>query len=165
MARKGRAKALPPKMLTVYGDIVQETEDAILLNVEGEEHWLPKSQIEYIGERGDTDVEVSIPDWLADERALSDGDGKRQETGAAPAEEPAAVQPDEDDMPPEIVDMTLTVVEFFDEGELALVENQDGDEFELKTSDFTHDADEINAGDTLLLHINRDAAVAAGLVD
>lgn len=67
-------------------------------------------------------------------------------------------------MPPEIVDMTFTVVEFFDEGELALVENQDGDEFELKTSDFTHDAEEINEGDTLLLHINRDAAVAAGLV-
>ena len=43
MARK-KAKALPqpePEMLTVYGDILQETEDAILVSCDGEEVWLP----------------------------------------------------------------------------------------------------------------------------
>lgn len=64
MARK-KAKALPqpePEMFTVYGDILQETEDAILVSCDGEEVWLPKSQIDYAGERGD---EYALPAWLA----------------------------------------------------------------------------------------------------
>lgn len=77
MARK-KAQALPqpePEMLTVCGDILQETEDAILLACEGENYWLPKSQIEYEGERGDEYVEVTLPDWLAEEKGLSDRQG------------------------------------------------------------------------------------------
>lgn len=77
MARK-KAKALPqpePEMLTVYGDILQETEDAILVSCDGEEVWLPKSQIEYAGERGDEYVEISLPDWLAEDKGLSDNQG------------------------------------------------------------------------------------------
>lgn len=79
MARK-KAQALPqpePEMLTVYGDIVQETEDAILLVCDGEQHWLPKSQVEYTGERGDKNVAIALPDWLASEKGLSDGQGER----------------------------------------------------------------------------------------
>lgn len=77
MARK-KAQALPhpePEMLTIYGDILQETEDAILLDCEGENYWLPKSQIEYSGERGDEYVEVNIPDWLTEEKGLFDRQG------------------------------------------------------------------------------------------
>ena len=78
MARK-KAQALPrpePEMLTVYGDIVQETEDAILVECGGDEAvWLPKSQIEYDGERGDTDVEISLPVLLAEKNSLVDGQG------------------------------------------------------------------------------------------
>lgn len=77
MARK-KAKALPqpePEMFTVYGDIVQETEDAILVTCEGEQYWLPKSQIEYEGERGDEYVAITLPDWLAEDKGLSDNQG------------------------------------------------------------------------------------------
>lgn len=77
MARK-KAQALPqpePEMLTVFGDILQETEDAILFRCEADEVWLPKSQIEYVGERGDEYVEVSVPDWLAEDKGLSERQG------------------------------------------------------------------------------------------
>ena len=62
--------------ITVYGEIVKETNDAILLTIDDEDEavWLPKSQIEYYGDVGD-EVEVNIPEWLADEKCLSDGVG------------------------------------------------------------------------------------------
>ena len=69
MARK-KAKALPPKMITVYAEILQETELAILVRCDEDADgvWLPKSQIKYSGERGDTGVEIEIPELLADEK-------------------------------------------------------------------------------------------------
>ncbi len=91
MARK-KATALPrpePEMITVYGDIVQETEDAILVDCGTDEAvWLPKSQIEYDGERGDTDVEISLPDWLAEDKGLVDGQGKRAGSSPEDAQAP-----------------------------------------------------------------------------
>lgn len=86
-SRKTKAKALPrpePEMWTVQGDIVQETEDAILLQVNGAEYWLPKSQIEYDGQRDDTGVKVTLPDWLAEDKGLSDGEGVTETEPAAP---------------------------------------------------------------------------------
>lgn len=77
MARK-KAKALPPKMITVYAEILQETDDAILVRCDEDADgvWLPKSQIGYDGERGDESVEIEIPDWLADEKGFYDGMGE-----------------------------------------------------------------------------------------
>lgn len=78
MARR-KAKALPqpePEMFTVYGDILQETEDAILVKSgDAEPVWLPKSQIEYAEERGDEYVPITLPDWLAEDKGLSDNQG------------------------------------------------------------------------------------------
>ena len=77
MARK-KAKALPPKTITVYAEILQETELAILVRCDEEADgvWLPKSQIKYSGERGDCGVEIEIPELLADEKGFFDGMGK-----------------------------------------------------------------------------------------
>ena len=77
MARK-TAKALPPKMITVYAEILQETGKAILVRCDedADGEWLPKSQIRYEGERGDTDVEIEIPELLADEKGFFDGMGR-----------------------------------------------------------------------------------------
>jgi len=86
-----KAKALPrpePEMWTVQGDIVQETEDAILLQVNGADYWLPKSQIEYEGQRDDTEVKVTLPDWLAEDKGLSDGEGVTADAPAASQETP-----------------------------------------------------------------------------
>ena len=87
MARK-KAKALPPKMITVYAEILQETDDAILVRCDEDADgvWLPKSQINYDGERGDESVEIEIPDWLADEKGFYDGMG---EPGPVAPEAPA----------------------------------------------------------------------------
>lgn len=89
MARK-KAKALPPKMITVYAEILQETELAILVRCDEDADgvWLPKSQIKYEGERGDCGVEIEIPELLADEKGFFDGMGKP----AADTEKPAAVE-------------------------------------------------------------------------
>lgn len=77
MARK-KAKALPPKTITVYAEILQETELAILVRCDEEADgvWLPKSSIKYSGERGDCGVEIEIPELLADEKGFFDGMGK-----------------------------------------------------------------------------------------
>jgi len=51
-------------------NIHAETEKAIAVSDDGSTYiWLPKSQIEY-AERGDSIVEVSMPNWLAVEKGL-----------------------------------------------------------------------------------------------
>lgn len=89
MARK-KAKALPPKMITVYAEILQETKLAILVRCDEDADgvWLPKSQIKYEGERGDCGVEIEIPALLADEKGFFNGMGKP----AADTEKPASVE-------------------------------------------------------------------------
>ncbi len=84
MARK-KAKALPPKMITVYAEILQETELAILVRCDEDADgvWLPKSQINYEGERGDCGVEIEIPELLADEKGFFDGMGRPEPAAAA----------------------------------------------------------------------------------
>lgn len=62
-------------MITIHADILQITDAAVLIACEGDEHWLPLSQIDFCGERGDTDVPISLPEWLADDKGLSDDDG------------------------------------------------------------------------------------------
>lgn len=90
MARK-KAKALPPKMITVHAEILQETEDGLLVRCDEEADgvWLPKSQVKYDGERGDTGVEIEIPDWLADEKGFFDGMGKPDPVATPAPAEPA----------------------------------------------------------------------------
>ena len=146
MARK---KALPqpePEMFTVYGDIIQETEDAILLVCNGDEVWLAKSQIEYAGDRGDINVEVALPDWLAEDKGLVDGQGyiKAYGEGEEAASEPASQS---------TVSITLTIHAITEDGEAATVEDRHGNTADLATTDFTHDADSLNIGDTLLCNI------------
>ena len=51
---------------------VSETDRAVLVNVEDEEIWLPKSQVDDLGdnnERGD-ELTLSIPEWLADQHGI-----------------------------------------------------------------------------------------------
>lgn len=52
-------------------EYVRETPAAILVIYDGENIWLPKSQISWIGaaEEGD-EIEVSIPRWLAEEKEM-----------------------------------------------------------------------------------------------
>lgn len=155
MAPRKKAKALPqpePEMFTIYGDIIQETEDAILLACNGDEVWLAKSQIEYAGERGDTDVEVTLPDWLAEDKCLVDGQGYAiAESGGSQQEQPLETTSEPD--PNATMAITLTIVEFSEDGETATVEDRHGNTADLATTDFTHDAEEINVGDTLLCSV------------
>lgn len=62
-------------LITINADILQVTDAAVLIDCGGEEVWLPLSQIDFDGERGDANVSVSLPEWLADEKGLSEGDG------------------------------------------------------------------------------------------
>ena len=51
-------------------DILRETDDAILVTDGSVEVWLPKSQIVYEGEAGDRNVEIILPEWMAEKKGL-----------------------------------------------------------------------------------------------
>ncbi len=52
-------------------EFLHETDSAILVEYDGEEVWLPLSQIEWDGdaEKGDS-ITVTMPEWLAEEKGL-----------------------------------------------------------------------------------------------
>lgn len=50
-----------------FEEIVMQTDKAILFRVEGEEHWIPKSQIDHVDEDS---MEVTIPEWIAKDRGF-----------------------------------------------------------------------------------------------
>lgn len=156
MPRK-KAKALPrpePEMFTVCGDIVQETEDAILLMCAGEKVWLPKSQIEYVGERDDTNVEVTLPDWLAEDQGLVDGQGYAiAESGGSQQEQPLEATPEPEPDPNATMAITLTIHAFSEDGETATVEDRHANTADISTASFTHEESEINVGDTVLCNV------------
>lgn len=153
MTRK-KAKALPrpePEMYTVCGDIVQETEDAIMLMCAGDKVWLPKSQIEYVGERDDTNVEVTLPDWLADDNGLVDGQGVKAAESDCQQEQPQETVPEPDPSP--TMAITLTILGFSEDGETVTVEDRHANTADIPTASFTHAEDEINVGDTVLCDV------------
>lgn len=64
------------RTVTIYAEILQPTDSAVLIRCGESELWLPLSQIpDFNAERGDTNVEIAIPEWLAEEKGLSEGDG------------------------------------------------------------------------------------------
>lgn len=58
---------------------------------------------------------------------------------------------------PATVDIKLTILHISQDGEMAAVEDCHGTIAFLFTTDFNHDADELNEGDTLLCHVHGDA--------
>lgn len=50
-------------------EILRESERAILVSDGDAQEWLPKSQIEYEGEVGQT-ITITIPEWIAKEKNL-----------------------------------------------------------------------------------------------
>ncbi len=53
--------------------IVRETEAAFLIEVDGEQYWCPKSQVESADtyEMGDQEVTLSITEWWAKKEGLA----------------------------------------------------------------------------------------------
>lgn len=115
--------------------------------------------------------------WLAKEKGLSDGDGGAyaqpvQHSAQAPTEPEeeggADAAPEENNTltidADRTVDITLTIIAFSEDGESATVQHGAGEPCELSTAKFTHDAESVNEGDTLLCHVNLLAAMAAGLI-
>jgi hypothetical protein len=63
-----------PNLVDVLVDeVLAVTARAILVVIEDEEHWLPKSQIEDAEEftAGQVEVMVAMPQWLAKERGFT----------------------------------------------------------------------------------------------
>jgi len=50
----------------MYDSILRETEKAYLLEIDGEEVWLPKSHVTLDKQN----KEITIPDWLATEKGI-----------------------------------------------------------------------------------------------
>jgi len=53
-------------------EVVKETDLAVLLRIDGEDHWIPKSQIspdsEYV--EAECDLEIEVTKWIASEKGL-----------------------------------------------------------------------------------------------
>jgi hypothetical protein len=60
-----RGDDAPPKNL-YYQEKVTETNKAWLLDIQGEEIWIPKSQCDI----NEDDHTIEIPEWLADKKGL-----------------------------------------------------------------------------------------------
>lgn len=54
-------------------NILRETDKAFLIELDGEEYWIPMSQVadpeDY--QEGDVDVELSITEWIAGEKGIA----------------------------------------------------------------------------------------------
>lgn len=52
--------------------VVHETEDAFLIEYEGEEHWIPRSQVADPDtyESGDEGVTISVTEWIAKQKGI-----------------------------------------------------------------------------------------------
>ncbi len=57
------------EQIEITVEILRESDRAILVSDGDVQEWLPKSQIEYEGEVGQT-VVVTIPTWLAQDKNL-----------------------------------------------------------------------------------------------
>lgn len=53
--------------------VVKRTDRALLLRIDGEEHWVPLSQISDEGDydEGDEGCTISVTEWIADQKGLS----------------------------------------------------------------------------------------------
>lgn len=177
-------------MITVHANILQVTDAAVLVNCDDREIWLPLSQIDFAGEKGDTNVPISLPEWLAAEKGLPDGNGMKRATVSSvyrSCKDCAHYSDDENHLPDvcatcsqafgdatedhwekaesatsDTARVTLTIISFSEDGEAALVEDRHGNQWNLATLDFAHDADELNVGDTLLCYVQNSALAAEG---
>lgn len=187
--------------ITISAEILQETDEAILISTTGEDTWLPKSQIDYAGDRGDV-VDIEIPEWLADEKGLSDGDGMTRATvtelypvpdtyhgcrkcahysedenyfpdvcrectrcsadGSKDNWTDNGEEPELPSDPPDTTRVTLTMIEFSADGETVLTEDRHGNRWELSTSDFVQDGDDLDQGDTVLCYVQNSTLAAEG---
>lgn len=54
-------------------EVIKESDDAFLFEIDGEEYWIPKSQIHRDASlsEGDENITVEITTWIADQKGLS----------------------------------------------------------------------------------------------
>ena len=59
---------------TVEGEYLHQTDDAILLEIEGDEYWIPKSLIENLsmvdGVVQGEEVAIELPTWFAEKEGV-----------------------------------------------------------------------------------------------
>lgn len=68
MARRFNFDA--PKTIEFSAEIIHETDKAYLLSDGTDEFWMPKSQIKSERDLGDGNVELEIPEWLAEDKGI-----------------------------------------------------------------------------------------------
>lgn len=54
-------------------EVIRESDKAFLLRIDGEEHWIPKSQIQSPEDIriGECEFEIKISEWIADQKGLA----------------------------------------------------------------------------------------------
>lgn len=133
-------------MIAIHADIIKVGKKFVTVRCGDAEEVLNAGEIEADEplEAGQVNMQLRVLRATAEALGLSDADEPRRATITEfnPAPDPDAT-----------LDITLTILTFSEDGETATVEDRHGNTADISTADFTHDADEIRAGDTLLCHV------------
>ena len=57
--------------VSVSGTVVAATDLALLVEVDGEQIWFPRSKCEYTNDAPMSHTDLEIPEWLAEKHGLS----------------------------------------------------------------------------------------------
>ena len=150
---------MPNNMVTIHADIFKVTKKFVTVRCGESEETLKLWEVEADEplEAGQVDMALRIPKAEADAVGLPVAEEMEFVPESSPEEPEEADSNAESDESAhnatQTMDITLTILDFSEDGEIATVEDRHGNTADLSTAAFTHDAEDISVGDTLLCHV------------
>lgn len=156
---------MPNDMVTIHADILKVTKKFVTVRCGESEETLKLWEVEAEEplEAGQVNMALRIPRAEADALGLpvaeemesapefseTDNAPEPEEDGSITNAEPTDPVPDG----AQTMDITLTILSFSEDGEIATVEDRHGNTADISTTAFTHEQDELSVGDTLLCRV------------
>ena len=156
---------MPNDMVTIHADILKVTKKFVTVRCGESEETLKLWEVEAEEplEAGQVNMALRIPKAEADALGLpvaeemesapefseTDNAPEPEEDGSITNAEPTDPVPDG----AQTMDITLTILSFSEDGEIATVEDRHGNTADISTTAFTHEQDELSVGDTLLCRV------------
>ena len=65
-----RNKEMSTEKVSIYVDLIHETENAYLMSDGENEFWISKYRLLNMDKMGDAEYEIILPEWLAEEKGI-----------------------------------------------------------------------------------------------